>query len=321
MIEAAKKLMPKVTIISAVGITSLALGACGGGFQPAPEPVGPPPIPAVTGSATELQRVFESVHDTYWPRASQDGKYVLAHQRDDTKLGGERFSIVRVQVGSPGITPVSEGFADKPAWYPDNRRFVYTSTRTGSPRVVRSNAMGLGSGLTFVTSSISASSETNPDVSPDGKKIAFNTTIRNQVLLATVNSDGSEFTLYGEGVIPRWSPDGTKIAFQRAVGNWFQIFTMDLSSGGQVSQITAGEVNHYMPTWSPDGSRIAYISDRADGRHLWIMTAEGANQTQLTSGSAEEVHPDWGHDGRIYFSSNAGGRYNVWRLRPVLEGM
>lgn len=299
----------------------LAVASCGGGVQRPVGPPPPPPIPAVTGSATELQRVWESIYATYWPRISPDGRYILAHQRDDSRTGNERFSIVRVAIGSPGVTPVSEGYADRPAWYPDSRLFVYASSRTGGDRIVRSNAMGTGAGLTFITSSVSDAQETNPDVSPDGRKIAFNTRLRNQWIIATVNVDGSEFTMYGEGLFPRWSPDGRKLAFQRSVGPHLQIFVLDLGSGGQISQVTSGEYNHYQPSWSPDGRYISFISDRVDGRHVWVMRENGSNMTQMTSGGTEEVHPDWAGDGRIYFSSNAGGVYNIWSLRPLLEGM
>ena len=310
---------PSPTLRAAIA-GSLLLAACVPASPPPPPPP-PPAVPAITGSATELQRVVESVHDTYHPRVSKDGRYLLAHRRDDTKFGDERFTIVRTTIGSPGSTLVSEGHANAPAWFPDGRNFVYESTKTGSNRLVRSSSAGSGAGLTFITNSISENDERYPDVSPDGRKIAFATQLRGVWTIATVNADGSEFTVYTEGIMPRWSPDGRRIAFQRGVGTSIQVFVLNLDSGGQLSQLTSAEHSSYMPAWSPDGEWLTFMSDRVDGRHVWVMRADGSQQTQLTTGRTSQNHPTFGPDGRIYFASDAGGTWDIWRLTPLHEAM
>lgn len=224
-----------------------------------------------------------------------------------------------MDVGSPGRTLVSDRFADQPAWFPDNQTFVYASSRTGRSRLVKSRIAGAGGGMTFVTTSAAGDNETSPDVSPDGKKIAFATVMKGEPFIAMVGVDGSNFTVYTPGSNPRWSPDGKRIVFDRTVGQKTQIFLLDLGGGAAVTQISTGNVSNSSPAWSPDGKRITYISDRDGTGHVYIMNADGTQETQLTSGLSTEFFPAWAVDGYIYFASNAGGNQDIWRIKPLTQ--
>ena len=56
------------------------------------------------------------------------------------------------------------------------------------------------------------------------------------------------------------------------------------------------------------------------------MNASGGNVKQLTSGKTWNSLPEFGSDGYIYFSSNAGNsdvkrsfdNYDIWRIKPSL---
>ena len=57
-----------------------------------------------------------------------------------------------------------------------------------------------------------------------------------------------------------------------------------------------------------------------DGReHVYLVRADGTEQTQLTSGDSNEQGPAWSSDGFIYFGSDASGNWDIWRIRPILE--
>ncbi|MCH8961149.1 MAG: PD40 domain-containing protein [Bacteroidetes bacterium] len=61
---------------------------------------------------------------------------------------------------------------------------------------------------------------------------------------------------------------------------------------------------YYNPAWSPDGSRIAFASNRAGNYDLFVMNADGSNQTPLTNTETHEVKPAWSLDGmRLLFTS------------------
>jgi len=168
-----------------------------------------------------------------------------------------------------------------------------------------------------LTSSRRGEDDWQPDVSPDGKRIAFCTHIQGVWQIAAIDADGSNFTLYCPGMTPRWSPDGQRLVFDREVGLYRQIFVIDLAKAGQVSQLTTDTGVYRDPAWSPDGLWVVFEKGLT-GSDLCIMKNDGSNVTQLTSGAAYDVDPSWSSDGFIYFASKTDSDYNIWRLKPIL---
>ena len=124
-----------------------------------------------------------------------------------------------------------------------------------------------------------------------------------------INADGSNpQTLIASGGDPAWSSDGQKIAYAA-----LNIYVAD-ANGSNVHQLTNENYSHFRPTWSPDGQKIAYESIGTGQYELYVMNADGTNQTQLTSigGSA---FPAWSpnsqkiafSDGNDIYTINADG--------------
>jgi Tol biopolymer transport system component len=93
-------------------------------------------------------------------------------------------------------------------------------------------------------------------------------------------------------------------------------------NGGQQTQMTQNrDFNIVDPHWSPDGRFILYASDEAtDARgqrnyDIWLMSAEGGGAQRITTNGSYDSSPSFDRTGRfVYFRSNRGGYWNVWRI-------
>lgn len=104
---------------------------------------------------------------------------------------------------------------------------------------------------------------------------------------------------------PQLSPDGKTVAFTVGVVNKDanrvvnQIFTVDLDGRNQ-RQVTNGTSSCSGSRWSPDGTRIAFVT----GGQIWTMKPDGSDRQQVTKISTGAGGPVWSGDGNwIAFSS------------------
>lgn len=105
---------------------------------------------------------------------------------------------------------------------------------------------------------------------------------------------------------PQISPDGKQVAFiigdvnvdaNRTVN---QIYVMSIG-GGDMKQLTSGDSSSTSPRWSPDGKKIAYVT----GSQIWTMDADGDDKEQVTKISTGAAGPVWSPDGQwIAFTSD-----------------
>lgn len=137
----------------------------------------------------------------------------------------------------------------------------------------------------------SSKSELCPRFSPDGLKVAFESTRSGYHEVWVCRSDGSDCgrltamkTYAGS---PAWSPDGNWIAFDEVS----RIYIIN-STGGKPRLLTRGGV----PRWSGDGRWIYF---RGDGG-LYRISPSGGRPEQLTRGGSA---PEESSDGKwLYFS-------------------
>ena len=109
---------------------------------------------------------------------------------------------------------------------------------------------------------------------------------------------------------PQVSPDGKSIAFVVSENHLkegtttSQIYVMN-AAGSDVRQMTYGKNQNNNPRWSPDGQSLLFLSDRKDGAQVWILPAFGGEAYQVTSISGGASDPFWSADGKhIIFATD-----------------
>ncbi|MBI9073521.1 MAG: PD40 domain-containing protein [Melioribacteraceae bacterium] len=120
--------------------------------------------------------------------------------------------------------------------------------------------------------------ESNPLVSPDGKKIAY-AQGRGKFIVAEINTDGS---LSGETVLldgwdkpggVKWSPDSKWLAYSLSDLNFNDEIYIQAADGSKdpvnISMHPRGDYN---PVWSRDGSKLGFISARNNqDNDVWFV--------------------------------------------------
>ena len=69
----------------------------------------------------------------------------------------------------------------------------------------------------------------------------------------------------------------------------------------------------YSKRLEPDGSRITFASDRDGKAEIYVMNADGSDQTRLTNNPANDGSPAWSPDGsRIAFTSDRDSNDEIY---------
>jgi TolB protein len=140
-----------------------------------------------------------------------------------------------------------------------------------------------------------------PEVSPDGKKIAFmrapSGTTRYQIMLMDRDGGNAANIPQTVGWDPTWSPDGNQILFASNTSGTVQLHTIHLD-GGNLESLSNLSAVRGRSDWSPDGRYIVTYSGPAWNRELYIMNADGTNVRQLTPGGGNSQGPSFSPDGK-----------------------
>ena len=157
--------------------------------------------------------------------------------------------------------------------------------------------------------------ESAPQFSPDGSKVAFESTRSGAYEIWVCRGDGSgpiQVThLNSVSGTPRWSPDGQRIAFDsRSTGN-ADIFVMD-SQGGPPQKITGESSHEILPSFSNDGHWVYFASNRTGAWQVWKVRSTGGLAVQVTrqGGFAAFESPD----GRFLYYAKGLAVPGLWRI-------
>ncbi len=224
---------------------------------------------------------------------------------------GERFAFVSTGSGSymgqsslfvTKLDSVAEeivqGVGTEISWSPDGKKLYYARIDNHNPFF--SNQSDLyaydlekekETRLTFGLRAMS------PNVSPDGKKLAF-----------VVGNDGTSnlATLSLDSV-------SVRIAWVRMNGKEERGISPAPASYRRLTAYSNGE-QVYGPKWSPNGDRIVFDWSVRDGRDIAWIRPDGSDMEFLVTGDEDSRHATFTADGsKILFASDKSGIFNIYQ--------
>lgn len=170
--------------------------------------------------------------------------------------------------------------------------------------------------------------DSQPEVSPDGTLIAFQSNREGSFDIWVMKVDGTEprnltGTLGIDEGTPTWSPDGQLLAYERRG----EIWVMRADGSDQKPLLAhlpqSPAVQGSAPSWSPDGSKIAYMFDTPSAWQIIMVDIDSGGFQQLTDDPRGARFPEWHPDGQsIVYNSHDPGALgpDVVYLLPVAGG-
>jgi Tol biopolymer transport system component len=204
-------------------------------------------------------------------------------------------------IGRPGIDYFT------PGWSPDGTHLSATRCNTSLGFTEYCDIVVLGADGTGVRTVVGGHRlNQNPDYSPDGRWIAFESDRAGlQGAIWLVRPNGARLHRITPAIVeagwPRWSPSGAHILFDdNCCRLKTQLFVMR-PDGSHVRQLTHFTGNHQggFPNYSPDGTRIVFISNQrrdaaGPANDLYTMGSDGSGVTRIVGNHPDVAVSDWG---------------------------
>lgn len=176
---------------------------------------------------------------------------------------------------------------------------------------------------------IHESYESQPQWSPDGKKILFQGNRFGNVDLFITDPSGSQpqrLTYFsGADFYASWGTKGDILfntnRFFSSVEREPEVYSI-AATGGTPSRML--DAFGFEPAASPDGRYIAmergncrYVREAYRGpanRDIWIYDSKTRKYIQVTTDEGQDILPGWDRNNQLYFLSARNGRYNLYMV-------
>ncbi len=113
---------------------------------------------------------------------------------------------------------------------------------------------------------------------------------------------------------PQYSPDGKRVAFQSTRSGSFEIWRADADGTNLAQLTSFGGPLTGTPRWSPDGRQIVFDTRPGPHPNIHIVSVDGGPARRFRNDTSDDGVASWSHDGHwLYFASNRGGSWQVWK--------
>jgi TolB protein len=190
------------------------------------------------------------------------------------------------------LPPARNTIPVSPVFMPDGKSIVFSRGGENSTEIF---LLSIAGGEPRRLTSGHGALNTNPTVSPNGRRIAYTSSLLGRPELYIMDADGTNQDILTDYDArdnnyrsdPDWSPDGRLVAYQEMVGGRFQVRTIPVSGGS--AKLLTSEGQNDQPSWAPDGRHLVFTSDRTGAKQLWVLDTESGRVRQLTTAGGAKL--------------------------------
>jgi serine/threonine protein kinase len=214
--------------------------------------------------------------------------------------------------------PVASGLINDASWMPDSRRLLVRETSgviealslldtdTGDRRIVYAGPWAL----------------LNPDVSPDGRRLAFAGGVSTWELVEVQMADGRVTTMPSGGGVswwPAWSPSGNRYAFStvqdRSTVREITVAGDQRDLSRVIAEFDTGDTSTIR--WAPDGQRVSFTWLLPGGNRLMLANTSGGTVLRVDEAATDSGEGVWSPDGEwMAYRRRLGLEAQIVKTRP-----
>ncbi len=275
-------------------------------------------VPKSGGDATRI--VSQHARVLGAPQWSMDGKSIIFSSDFGSHPGLWRApldsSTVPVQISDSGWRPAVAKMGYRLAYQRITHSLNIWELELGDPN----RASQRQEQHILVPSTSETDQGPAPQISPDGKKLAFMSDRSGTMEIWVSDRDGSnpvQVTAVAGAGTPRWSPDSQSIVFDANDRTGTKIYKIKLGSAAP-QLLTADEYENRCPSWSRDGKWVYFASTRSGRYEVWKIPADGGTPVQITKQGGHAALES--ADGKtVYYAKTAYANPEIWQV-PVEGG-
>ena len=267
-------------------------------------------------AAGETKRLTDSSLNAQFPSWMPDGKEVLFSAEGGlwrVAASGERAPARLPFVGEGGLMPVvSHPSPGQPA------RLVYArSFDDWNLWRIETAAPGAPSSSPPTVAIAATGRNTNPQFSPDGRRVAFASNRSGSFEIWIADPDGSnleQITFMRAGTTggPRWSPDGRWITFHSNPEGQYDVYVIP-AAGGKPRNLTSHPASDHIPSFSGNGRWVYFTSNRTGPYQIWKVPSAGGEPVQVTNNTGF-VALESADGTQLYYTQSLRTPSPLWRL-------